>query len=111
MAALRDVQDEWLRQVFRCLDGELTAEGLVAYALARGNREQLCEAYFYAGEACRLAGRLAEARAWFTQCVQTGVQYDLQAFPLTPMNEYELAQWRLETLPPDQAPASRPENP
>jgi hypothetical protein len=31
--------------------------------------------------------------------VQTGVAFDPDAALATPMNEYELAQWRLESLP------------
>ena len=100
-AALRDIEPQhpWLRQIFRCLAGELTPAELVADAAGRNNREELCEAYYYVGEVCLLANQLAEARKWFGLCVATGVQFDLDAFPLTPMNEYELAQWRLESLP------------
>jgi lipoprotein NlpI len=96
-----------LRQLFRCLAGELTPEELIADAAGRNNREQLCEAYYYAGEACLVSDQLAEARTWFGLCVDTGVEFDLDAFPLTPMNEYELAQWRLKSLPAV-IPASNP---
>ncbi len=98
-SALRDVEGPWLRQIFRCLAGELRPDELVADAVSRANREHVCEAYYYAGETCRLAGRLDDARKWFERCVATGVDFDLDAMPATPMNEYELAQWRLETLP------------
>jgi serine/threonine protein kinase/tetratricopeptide (TPR) repeat protein len=108
-AALRDVEPQhvWLRQIFQALAGQQTPEKLIADAASRNNREQLCEAYYYAGEICLLANRLDQARQWLELCVATGVQFDLDAFPLTPMNEYELAQWRLESLPP----ATPTENP
>ena len=98
-SALECVGDRypWLRQIFRCLAGELTPEELVADA--RDNHEQRCEACYYAGEACLAAGQTVAARRWFERCVQTGVEFDLDDFPLTPMNEYELAQWRLDSLP------------
>jgi serine/threonine protein kinase len=99
-AALRDVADAWLREILRCLAGELTPEALVAEAEARGNAEQLCEACYYAGEVCLLNGQPAEARTWFERCVATALTYDPDAGVETPMNEYELAQWRLETLFP-----------
>ena len=107
-AALRDVEDHWLRQIFRCLAGELTPDELVADGIARNDPQQLCEAYYYAGEVCLLLNRRAEARGWFEQCVQTGVAFDPDAAFGTPMNEYELAQWRLDTLFADQNPTSRP---
>jgi len=108
-AALRDIgpQYPWLRQIFRCLAGELTPEELIADAAGRNDREQLCEAYYYAGEVCLLANQTSEARKWLELCVETGVQFDLDVFSLTPMNEYELAQWRLESLPAA-APATTP---
>jgi tetratricopeptide (TPR) repeat protein len=99
-AALRDVADAWLREILRCLAGELTPEALVAEAEARGNAEQLCEACYYAGEVCLLNGQPAEARTWFERGVATALTYDPDAGVETPMNEYELAQWRLETLSP-----------
>ena len=107
-SALRKVQDPWRRQIFRCLAGQLTPDELVADAEARDNREWLCEAYYYAGEVCLLSDRLAEARTWFERCVRTGHEFDLDTAPATPMNEYELAQWRLESLPLSAA-TSRPQ--
>jgi tetratricopeptide (TPR) repeat protein len=109
-AALHEVQEEWLRQVLRCLDGQFAPADLIADARSRNDREHVCEACYYAGEIYLLAGRTAEACRWFEQAVQTGVQYDLQSFPMTPMNEYELAQWRLEALCPDENPASQGES-
>ncbi len=108
-AALRDVENpSWLRQVFRCLAGEMSPGELVADGDARKNLELLCEAYYYAGEACLLANRPGEARKWFEQCVQTHLAYDPDAATGTPMNEYELAEWRLGTLFADTRPTSRP---
>ena len=108
-AALHDVENpSWLRQIFRCLDGQISPDELVADGEARNNLEQLCEAYYYAGEACLLTGQRAEARKWFEQCVQTGLAYDPDTQLGTPMNEYELAEWRLETLFADSQPTSRP---
>ena len=108
-AALRDVEDHWLRQVLRCLAGQLGPQELVADGAARNNPEQLCEAYYYAAEVCLLSDQPAQAREWFERCVQTGVQFDPDTAPATPMNEYELAQWRLDSLFADQAPSSQPQ--
>ncbi|MEE8384818.1 MAG: protein kinase, partial [Dehalococcoidia bacterium] len=98
-AGLRDVEDDWLRRVFRCLAGDISAHELVADGLAQRNREQLCEAYYYAAEVCLLAGNRDQARKWFEQCVQTGVEFDPDTSAETPMNEFELAQWRLDRHP------------
>ena len=96
--ALRDSEDSWLRQIFRSLSGELTPEELVADGLARNNPEQLCEAYYYAGEISLLMALSDQARQWFEKCVQTGLDFDPDTGEAVPMNEYELAVWRLETL-------------
>ncbi len=106
-AALRDLEDPgdpgqaWLRKIFLCLAGELIPERLIADAVTRGNLEWLCEAYYYAGEVCLLSGQIAESRRYFEQCVETGLQFDPDTAPGTPMNEFELAQWRLERLSGD----------
>ncbi|MCP3902457.1 MAG: protein kinase [Planctomycetes bacterium] len=97
-AALLDVTDPWLGKVFRCLGGRITPEELVAEGTARDDLEKLCEAYYYAGEACLLARRTGAARTWFERCVETGVQFDPDSTPALPMNEFELARWRLETV-------------
>ena len=108
-AALRDVKDGWLRQILRCVGGHLSPDELVADGLGRNNLEQLCEAYYYAGEACLLAGDRDAARQQFENCVRTGLDFDPDSVDLgTPMNEYELAQWRLESLFADTRPSSRP---
>jgi len=109
-AALRDVTEDWLRQVLRCLDGQILPEELVAGARARESLESLCEAYYYAGEVSLLAGRMDEACSYFRQCVETGLEFDPDTEIGTPMNEFELAQWRLETLREADAEESPPEN-
>ncbi len=109
-AAVRDADQAWIRRILRCLAGKITPEKLVAGPEGRDNPEQLCEAYYYAGEACLLADQKAEARQWFEKCLETGVQFDPDIGQAVPMNEFELAQWRLETLPTD-APASQPDAP
>lgn len=100
-ASLSEVEDAWLRQIFSCLAGSVPPEELIK---AAGTNEQRCEAYYYAGEVARLSGRLTQAHQWFEECVETGVTLDPDAFPITPMNEYDLATWRLETLPPATTP-------
>jgi tetratricopeptide (TPR) repeat protein len=104
--ALRDVQDPWLREIFRCLAGQITPADLIA--AAPESRERQCEAYYYAGEMHLLAQHPAEARQCFEQCVQTGVEFDVDLYPLAAMNEYELAQWRLETQLAQVPPTSQP---
>lgn len=106
-AALRDADTPWLRRILRCLAGKITPEKLVAGPEGRDDPEQLCEAFYYAGEACLLMDQSAEARKWFEKCVETGVEFDPDTAPAVPMNEFELAQWRLETLPSD-IPTSQP---
>jgi tetratricopeptide (TPR) repeat protein len=107
-AALREVEEPWLRLIFRCLAGDLAPEELVADAAARNNPEHLCEAYYYAGEFWLLADRQAEARDWFERCVQTGLAFDPDTQLSTPMNEFELAQWRLESRFGETKPTSQP---
>ena len=97
--ALAEVEDPWLRRIFKCFAGELTPEQLVASPAVANKPEKLCEAYYYAGEECLLAGQPAEARTYFERCVQTDMAFDPDTQVGTPMNEYELAEWRLESLP------------
>jgi tetratricopeptide (TPR) repeat protein/predicted Ser/Thr protein kinase len=96
--ALEGVADSgpWLKSIFTCLAEQSAPEELIQSA-ARGDRVQVCEAYYYAGEAHRLAGRIGQARECFTKCVETGVTLDPRS-RLSPMNEPELAQWRLRVL-------------
>ena len=93
------VQDAWLQAVFACVAGELPPAELIARADA-DNREHICEGYYYAAEVSLLAGNLEDARRWYERCVQTGQAYDADSLPLDPMNEYDLARWRLKQLGP-----------
>jgi hypothetical protein len=86
--------DPWLRQILGCLAGDITPDELVERAEPR-NPEHRCEAYYYAGEVCRLNGELERATDFFTKCVATGVSFDLDDRDV-PMNEFVLAEWRLD---------------
>ena len=98
----------WIKSIFRCLLGEIAPAELVS-AADPSNREQLCEAYYYAGETCLLNGQIDEARGYFQQCVETGVLFDPNSIYLDPMSEYHLAGWRLEQLAdPDGTTPGRP---
>jgi tetratricopeptide (TPR) repeat protein/predicted Ser/Thr protein kinase len=94
--ALQEVvpDDRWLKAILACLSGRLTPETLIHDALEDDEPEHQCEAYYYAGEIYRLKGAVEEARSAFEKCLQTGLVYDLDDI-LEPMNEYELAKWRL----------------
>ncbi len=91
----------WLRNIFDCLANRVAPTALVDSA---DGEEHLCEAYYYAGEACLLQARTSEAIAWFEKCLATGMLADPNTWPPEPMNEFELARWRLSTLTLD-APA------
>lgn len=90
-------RDAWLLAVLACLAGDLAPAGLIARA-DTGNAEQRCEAYYYAAEVSLRAGREDEARTWYDCCLKTGQAYDADSLPLDPMNEYDLARWRLRQL-------------
>ncbi len=90
------VGDAWLRGLARCLAGELSPVDLMGM-VAPNDRERRCEGAYYAGEACLARRELDEARDWFEAVVATGLVFDPDALPLTLMNEYELARWRLAT--------------
>lgn len=96
-SGLRELPPGWLQTIFRCLAGQITPDELVATPPAHRARESMCEACYYAGEMCLVLDRPVEARAWFERCVQTGLQFDPDTALGTPMNEYELARWRLAT--------------
>jgi tetratricopeptide (TPR) repeat protein/predicted Ser/Thr protein kinase len=100
--AIADVSpdDDWLKAIFDCLAGKTAPAALIDQALKRPAAERHCEAYYYAGEALRLNGQSTAARTCFENCVQTGVAYDPHR-PDAPMNEYDLALWRLRHLPPE----------
>lgn len=84
-----------LSDVLACLAGEFPPENLVESAVTPKER---CEACYYAGEACLLAGRTEAALARFRESLATGVEFDPAQVLLTPMNEYDLAEWRLKNL-------------
>jgi len=97
-SALRYIADDpWLTKIFECLKGDLAPDTLIEDARAGDDPERLCEGYYYAGEVYRLSGDVGKARECFESCVRTGLEWDPDAF-LEPMNEYELAQWRLDQL-------------
>jgi tetratricopeptide (TPR) repeat protein len=95
-AARQSVSPEsWLARIFDCLGDQLTPDKLVGCA-DRRDPARVCEAYYYAGEACLLRGKLDQAREFFEQCVATDLVLEPgKAMPL-PMNEYHLARWRLD---------------
>ncbi len=99
--ALADVaaDDLWLKKIFECLAGRLSPQQLVDDAAAQASATRQCEAYYYAGETYRLVGRPAQARACFEAGLQTRAVYDRE-HSWEPMNEYDLARWRLKQLPP-----------
>ncbi|UCD74510.1 MAG: protein kinase [Phycisphaerales bacterium] len=99
-AALAGVRESWLKQIFLCLAGRITPQQLVDTASAPEfeNTDALCEACFYAGEVCLLSDRPEEARRFFAQCVQIAQENDVNAPLGTPEDEYELANWRLDSL-------------
>ncbi|MCK4659224.1 MAG: protein kinase [Phycisphaerae bacterium] len=92
--ARADVTDPWLAKVFACLDGELDPRELVEAADAQ-DLKQFCEAHYYAGEVALFAGDREQARSWFRKCVDISIEFDPDLLFFTPMNEYELARWRL----------------
>ncbi|HUU83918.1 MAG TPA: serine/threonine-protein kinase [Phycisphaerae bacterium] len=100
--ALQDLRPAqgWQANILACLRGERTPDELVG-AADRSNREEMCEAYYYAGEACLLDNEIDKAQQWFQRCVDNGPVFDEDEFPPVPMNEYHLALWRLESLSGD----------
>jgi len=97
--------DRWLKEIFACMAGRLTPETLIHDGMEDGEPEHRCEAYYYAGEAYRLMGLPDKAREAFEKCVETGVTNDLDNV-LEPMNEYELARWRLRQFGAESASAA-----
>ena len=95
--ARRDNDNPWLAMIFACLAGDLPPARLAESDAAK-TPERQCEAGYYAGEACLMQNDPARARAWFEKCVATGVEFAPGSVFLLPMNEYELAEWRLESL-------------
>ena len=98
-----------LKDVCRCLRGDITPEALVAASGQRRDKEQ-CEVYYYAGEACLLAGRLDAALHWFGECVAMDMPIEPNTYPPSLMSEFHLARWRLQSIstaasdtPPEEA--------
>ena len=81
----------WVKRILDCAAGEHTPEELVRLADST-DREQVCEAYYYAGEVSLLRGEIEQARQWFRKCVATGLVFDPTTFPPEAMNE-ELHTW------------------
>jgi len=76
--------DDWPLQVARFLAGQLTEPALFKAAENPDQRtatEQLCSAYFYAGEKHLIGGDKAAATQYFEKCVTTGKKdfYDCQS--------------------------------
>jgi tetratricopeptide (TPR) repeat protein len=86
----------WLRQIASCIAGDIQPDSLVR-AADRDDQKSLCEACYYAGEACLASGAVDQAMNWFRRCIETGLEADPDS-PLDPMSEYELAAWRLRVL-------------
>jgi tetratricopeptide (TPR) repeat protein len=95
----------WLEKIFECVAGERSPEELVQ-AADQKNMEEVCEGYYYAGEACRLEGQIEAARNWFRKCVDTDTVFDQDTFPPDPKPEYHLARWRLSQLTGHTGPTS-----
>jgi tetratricopeptide (TPR) repeat protein len=89
-------EDPWLERILACLDEELSPDEL-ARAADPEDPKQLCEGYYYAGEACLLNGQIEQARRWFLRCTDTNLDTDPDQHD-EPMSEYELAEWRLDQL-------------
>lgn len=96
-AKSRATPDHWENKVLGCLLGEVPPEDLVAAGRGRGGNV-LCEACYYAGEACLMRGEKAKAMHWFRESVATRLALDPHTFPPMPMSEYHLARWRLDQL-------------
>ncbi|HPM23383.1 MAG TPA: protein kinase [Phycisphaerae bacterium] len=97
--ALGSVADDpWLLKVLECLLAR-APEDLLAAAVQMPSPTHECEAGYYAGELYRLAGDAVAARPCFERAVRTGLAF-AHDIPLVPMNEYDLAVWRLGQLSP-----------
>ena len=97
--AMRGWPAGWTKSVGRFLLGEITEDALfksAAEGAANTVREHRCEAHYYAGMMRLLRKDSAAAKAYFTQCVETGVF----TFHEYRMAHIELA--RLVSKPKDQ---------
>jgi hypothetical protein len=95
-ARLRTGTDDWLAEILACLAGEVTPAQLLVSA-ASGDRQKLCEAYYYAGEMLRQEGKLAVARTMFQDCLNQDMYIDQRNFR-DRLSEVELAEWRLAQI-------------
>jgi tetratricopeptide (TPR) repeat protein len=105
--ACRPAPQGWLGQVLGCLAGRITPQQLVD-AADPNNLEQVCEAYYYAGEMHLMGGQTDAARRCFQGSVDTQLVLDPDTTALDPMSEYHLAVWRLEQLDTPDGTTSRP---
>ena len=97
-AAREGVEDgSWEADIFDCLLGDISPAAFARRA-DETDAEAVCEAAYYAGEACLLMDRPNEARRWFRECYKTDLVFDPNSDTIDPMNEYHLARWRLITL-------------
>ncbi|MBU0616079.1 MAG: protein kinase [Planctomycetes bacterium] len=96
--ARRDAdRGSWLETILACLARDSAPEELAARADPH-QPEEVCEAFYYAGEVCLLNEQVDEAVEWFRKCAATDLLFDPESESLGPMNEYHLALWRLDTL-------------
>jgi serine/threonine protein kinase/tetratricopeptide (TPR) repeat protein len=96
-ARLEVMKGSWLERILECAAGVRTPDELVRSADPT-DPEQVCEGYYYAGEASLLRGQQERARQWFEKCVATGLFFDPTTYPPAAMNEYHLARFRLAQL-------------
>ncbi|MFC1572048.1 protein kinase [Candidatus Eisenbacteria bacterium] len=95
--ALEEGEDPWLNAILLCISGRQTPEQLLAQ-MDPDDPEHVCEAYYYAAEACRLSDRSTDAQGYFEECVDKGIRLDTNITTLSPMNEHVLATWRLDRI-------------
>ena len=91
--AANGVASSWLARIIACLRGDLAPEDLVAASSQDPVRRT--EACYYAGEACRLRGDERSAQEWFRRAVALDTPFDSPTAMLLPLNEFDLAVWRL----------------
>ena len=106
-ARLHTDGDEWLGEILACLAGDITPEQLLGLA-RKGNRQQLCEGLYYAGEVYLLGGDVNRARRLLQACVDQGLTTDQGNFR-DRLSEFELAEWRLSQFDDGAQLTSHPE--
>ncbi|MEN8006648.1 MAG: protein kinase [Candidatus Krumholzibacteriota bacterium] len=95
-ARLNIEHDHWLESILACLAGEMSPAMLLE-EVPSGDRQKLCEGFYYAGEVYLLKGRAEEAKEMFTACVDMGHTIDLGNLR-DRLSESELAEWRLSQM-------------